>query len=184
MAKGNRQAAGRTVLSLILVGVFLGAFANVSHGQEVTEGPFLEVIPGKHLEKTQTPGKVSPLLGSVLSKIEARGITMKNAREQGVSALSTPLVKVDEDGYLHTYIHVASLGQAGKAALARYGARIEIANEELGIVQAWDPFDRIDVWNSVALWIASPLPDARGWFGRCPQRSRAPIGHLEHGRRV
>ncbi len=27
MAKGNRQAAGRTVLSVILVGVFLGAFA-------------------------------------------------------------------------------------------------------------------------------------------------------------
>ena len=115
---GPLCTAGARLALRLAASVLLGTLTNATYGQQVANGPFIEVIPGKHLEKTQTPGKVSPLLGSVLSKIEARGITMKNAREQGVSALSTPLVKVDEDGYLHTYIHVASLGQAGKAALA------------------------------------------------------------------
>ena len=140
--------AGRIVLLSLVAGVVLGAFANPAYGQDASKGPVAgsirQHIQSKRLDSTAASRTVSSLLRSVLSEIKARGITRENARRRGISALSNPLVKVNEDGAIHIYIHVSTLGADEKAKLERHEVAIEIANEELGIVQAWIPFDRID----------------------------------------
>ena len=83
-------------------------------------------------------------LRAVTTEMEVRGITRQNARELGASSLSNPLVQVSEEGRIQTYIHVSSFGEAEKALLEPYEVSIEIANEELGIIQAWVPFARIE----------------------------------------
>jgi len=76
--------------------------------------------------------------------MESRGITAKSARAFGVSALSNSLVKVDEDGNVHTYIRVLTFGSAERAQLEARGVRMEIVNEDYGIIQAWVPLDKIE----------------------------------------
>ena len=89
-------------------------------------------------------GKVSASLRAVMEEMVARGMTRQNARELGASALSNPLVRVNEEGSIQTYIHVHTFGAEEKVLIETYGVTIEITNEELGIIQAWVPFDRID----------------------------------------
>jgi hypothetical protein len=96
----------------------------------------VDIIPGS--------GKVSASLRAVMEEMAARGMTRQNARELGASALSNPLVRVNEEGSIQTYIYVHTFGAEEKALLETYGVTIEITNEELGIIQAWVPFDRID----------------------------------------
>jgi hypothetical protein len=76
--------------------------------------------------------------------MEAQGMSRQNARDRNAASLSNPLVKVNEEGSIQTYIHVDTFGAEEKALLEKYEAVIEITNEKLGIVQAWIPFDRIN----------------------------------------
>ena len=94
---------------------------------------------------TPASHKVSSSLRAVMGEMAARGITRQNARVRGASALSSRLVKVNEEGTIQTYIHVYPIGETEKAVLETYEVAIEIINEELGIIQAWIPFDRIDL---------------------------------------
>ncbi len=110
----------------------------------VSSQVFAQAIEGEVIAATAAFEKVSSPLRAVVTDLKVRGITRQNARERGASELSTALVRVNEDGAIQTYIHVSALGPAEIAELERYEAVIEIANEELGIVQAWIPFDRID----------------------------------------
>ena len=92
-------------------------------------------IPGSH--------KVSPSLRAIIDQMVARGMTRQNARELGAFALSNRIVRVNEEGGIQTYIHVHTFGTEERALLESHEAIIEIANEELRIIQAWIPFDRI-----------------------------------------
>ena len=105
---------------------------------------FAEAVEGNVVAAAVASEKVSSLLRAVIAELLARGITRQNARERGASELSNALVRVNEDGAIQTYIYVSALGPVEIEELERMEAVIEIANEELGIVQAWIPFDRID----------------------------------------
>jgi hypothetical protein len=87
--------------------------------------------------------KVSFSLRIVIDEMAGRGMTRQNAKELGACALSNRLVRVNEEGSIQTYVHVHSFGAEQKALLESYEAVIEIANEELGVIQAWIPFDKI-----------------------------------------
>ena len=141
---GPLCTAGAKLGLYLTASLLLGALPQLTYGQETTKWPFAEVLKAKRGATTVASWKVSSHLRSVIAEIEARGITRANARRLGASALSNPLVKVNEDGAIQIYLHVSSLGEAEKATLETYEAAIEIANEELGIIQAWIPFDRID----------------------------------------
>jgi len=87
--------------------------------------------------------KVSSSLKEMIAKMEALGITKENASELEASSLSTPLVRVNDEGSIQTYVHVRTFGVDEKALLEAREVVIEVANEELGIIQAWIPFDQI-----------------------------------------
>ena len=129
---------------LLLLGSFLLLAPFDAVGQEVTAQRFYEVLKSKQLADGGAYAKVSPLLRSVMDQMKARGITRLNAQERGAAALSTPLVKVNAKGAIQVYIHVEPVGDAAISVLETYKVTIEIVNEELGIIQAWIPFDRID----------------------------------------
>jgi hypothetical protein len=88
--------------------------------------------------------KLSQPIRSLLFEIDARGITRDNARARNASTLSSPRVRVDEDGRVHVYIHLASYAQAALATLRGKEVDIEIADEVFAIVQGWAPFDRLE----------------------------------------
>ena len=88
--------------------------------------------------------KVSSSIREVLNEMEAQGMNRQNARERNAASLSNPLVKVNEEGSIQTYIHVDTFGDEEKALLEKYEVVIEVANKELGIIQAWIPFDRVN----------------------------------------
>ncbi|MFB3045908.1 MAG: PKD domain-containing protein [Acidiferrobacterales bacterium] len=129
---------------LLLLGSFLLLAPFDAVGQEVTAQRFHEVLKSKQLADGGAYAKVSPLLRSVMDQMKARGITRLNAQERGAAALSTPLVKVNAKGAIQVYIHVEPVGDAAISVLETYEVTIEIINEELGIIQAWIPLDRID----------------------------------------
>ena len=93
---------------------------------------------------TPTQQKISSPLRSVLSKINTRGITRANAHAMDVVAFSNPLVRLKMDGRIQVYVHLASLGEAQLNTLRSLEIEIEIANEDLAIIQGWAPFDRIE----------------------------------------
>ena len=86
---------------------------------------------------------VSSSLRAMIENMEALGITKENAKELGASSLSTPLVKVNDEGSIQTFIHVNAFGVDEKALLEARDVIIEITNEKLGIIQAWILFDKV-----------------------------------------
>jgi len=135
----------RTRLLTLLIPVFvLVTVSAASAGENKENRRVYRWGEEKYLRDILNSSKVSPLVRALKENMEDRGITAKSARAFGVSALSNPLVKVDEDGNVHTYIRVLTFGSAERAQLEAYDANIEIVNEEHGIIQAWIPFDMVD----------------------------------------
>ncbi len=135
----------RTKLLTLLIPVFvLLTVSAAAAGENKKSGRVYRWGETKYLRDILNSSKVSPLIRALKENMEDRGITGKSARAYGVSALSNPLVKVDEDGNVHTYIRVRNFGSAERAQLEAYDADIEIVNEEHGIIQAWIPFDMVD----------------------------------------
>lgn len=87
--------------------------------------------------------KVGSSLKAMIEKMEALGITIENAKKLKASSLSTPLVKVDNEGKIQTYVYFRAFGLDEKSLLEAWDVVIEITNKELGIIQAWIPFNRI-----------------------------------------
>lgn len=105
-----------------------------------------ELLGDETLKMLNTgPGadKVRAKLKATIAEMMSQGITRQNAPTLGASAFSNPLVRVDEQGYIQTYVYVDLFGAAERALLDSYEAVIEIVNEKLNIILAWIPFTRI-----------------------------------------
>ncbi|MBW2409102.1 MAG: hypothetical protein JRF72_04845 [Deltaproteobacteria bacterium] len=97
------------------------------------------------LDTYSSPGseKVAANLRAVIAEMTAHGITRQNASTRGASDFSNPLVRVDAQGNIQTYIHVDAVGTENRRMLESYEVAVEIVNEKLNIYQAWIPFNRI-----------------------------------------
>ena len=145
------------ILTLLIPVFLLVTTSDVSAGISKKNRKVPRWSEGKYLRKTPHSNKISPLIRAVKKKMEDRGITAKSARAFGVSALSNPLVNVDEDGNIHTYIRVLASGDAERSRLESYGVSIEAVNEEHEIIQAWIPFDMVDeVAKLPFVWLITP----------------------------
>lgn len=141
----NRPCIARiTLLRWFIPIVFLSLFPIAAIGEGNPGSRAFQIIL-RHFPSIN-PGfnKVSPSLKAVIDKAEARGITRQTARALRASTLSNPLVRVNNQGNIQTYIHVDAIGNAERAMLETYEVIIEIVNESLGIIQAWIPLDRIE----------------------------------------
>jgi hypothetical protein len=135
----------RIKLLFLLIPVFLlCTVTGVTAGKD--DSRWIPYAASKEPPLDTNPGssRVSPNLRAVLNKMKVRGITRQTARQLEASTLSNPLVRVNDEGKIQTYLHVHALGAQEKALLETYGIDIEIVNEEFGLVQAWVPFEKID----------------------------------------
>ena len=98
----------------------------------------------KYPIEAKVEGKIGPAVAAMLLELKGRGITRANARAQGATGLSNPFLRIDQDGAIQVYLHLANAVPLDLESLARHEARVEIVNEELGLVPAWIPFDRIE----------------------------------------
>ena len=70
-------------------------------------------------------------------------MTAENVAARRAETYSTPLVRVDAQGYLHTVILVHAIDDHVLALLGEYGVRFEIVKAPRHMIQAWIPFDRL-----------------------------------------
>lgn len=93
-----------------------------------------------------SPGseKVSANLRAVIAEMKAHGITRQNASTRSASDFSNPLVRVDAQGNIQTYIYVDAVAPENRILLESYEVIIEIVNEKLNIYQAWIPFNKLE----------------------------------------
>ena len=86
---------------------------------------------------------VSIMLTVVVNELETHDLTTWEVLGMGAADLSHPLVRVNEIGDIQTYIYVSTVGVVELEELEAYQVSIEIVNLQLGMIQAWVPYDRI-----------------------------------------
>ena len=72
------------------------------------------------------------------------GRSRRSAPDAPLITFTSGMADADEDGNLHLYIVTGDTGDAALSALRNLGVRIEIVNEELGIIQAWAPSANVE----------------------------------------
>jgi hypothetical protein len=126
------------LLTLLFTYVPSKAFAQQRHLSEVRDDETF-----KMLNIAPAADKVGDKLKATIADMMGRGLTRQNAPARAASAFSNPLVRVDRQGNIQTYLYVDVYGAAERVLLESYEAGIELVNEELNIVQVWIPFTRI-----------------------------------------
>ena len=133
----------RQVVAYLLFVLIIGAIPAQVAADFIDLGAAGEKYKRERQALFPSEAKIDARFSTVLTRLRDLGATRANARGLHVAALSNPLVKLDEDGTVQVNIRVASLGEAELVTLEDYEVTVEIANEELGIVQGWILFDRI-----------------------------------------
>lgn len=88
--------------------------------------------------------KISSQISAVANKMLSMGITKSNVEEFEPRSLSTPFVKVNDQGDIQAYIYVEEVNEENLARLKDLGVTVDIANEKYSIVQGWIPFDKLE----------------------------------------
>jgi subtilisin family serine protease len=139
------SSTARLRLLVLLIPIFVvGMLFVAAPGYGKSRGRGYRSGEVKYLNPALDSGKVSPLIRLKKEEIQAQAISRRATRALGAPALSNRLVKVDGDGSIHAYIRVDTFGSAERAQLEARGVRIEIVNEDYGIIQAWVPLDKIE----------------------------------------
>jgi len=71
------------------------------------------------------------------------GMTAANVTTRHAERYSTPLVRVDARGRVHTAILVTTFDAQVEAVLTTHQVSLEQADAQARLVQAWIPFDRL-----------------------------------------
>ena len=127
----------------VMIFLIFAVLLNVKAGHGI-EKPLFDYRLLKDLEPSENSKKVSSSLRTMIKEMEVRGFTRQDARDLGAGMLSNLLVRVNIEGNIQTYIHVDVIGTEERALLEAYDVEVEIADEELGIIQAWIPYNKIE----------------------------------------
>ena len=120
--------------------------ATVATGMDSTGPPSEGWLATGHSEVPGKDGsKVSSIIRGVIKELRESGMTRTTGRSEEFRARSMKgIIRLDDEGNVQTYIYTEETSEEAREALEALGARIEIVDEEWGIVQAWIPFDQID----------------------------------------
>ena len=89
--------------------------------------------------------KIHPLLRHQLREMAILGVTPQTAQTFNLARrFESPLLKVNDAGRIQVYVHVTQVDDGVLGLVRQHGLDIEIVNAELGILQGWLPFDRIE----------------------------------------
>ncbi|MBW2409101.1 MAG: S8 family serine peptidase, partial [Deltaproteobacteria bacterium] len=131
------------MLLFVLLSLFIFCVPSETCAQQRYLSELRDLETLKMLNTKPGADRVRTRLKATIAEMMGRGLTRQNARARGASAFSNPLVRVDRQGNIQTYVYVDFFGAAEQVLLESYESGIEIVNEELNIVQAWIPFTRI-----------------------------------------
>ena len=114
-----------------------------------TESVDLSSDPPLRSHQSQIVGKADSKIGSVIRGVieglRESGMTRTTGQSEEFRARSTKgIIRLDDEGHVQTYIYIEETSEEAREALEALGARVEIVDDEWGIVQAWIPFDQID----------------------------------------
>jgi hypothetical protein len=155
-----------TVLALLTSIFVVGVLSSASAADNEKRRKLYRTGGEKYLHNLLNSGKVNPVVRAVKDELAAIGIGGKTARPADASALSNPLVQVDQAGNIQVYVRVRTLGSAEITQLEAYETKIETINEEHGIIQAWIPFDMIDSVSQLPfVRVITPPGYAVTWIG-------------------
>ena len=120
--------------------------ATAATGMDSTGPPSEGWLATGHSEVPGKDGsKVSSIIRGVIEELRTRGITRATAQSEEFRARSMKgIIRLDDGGNVQTYIYTEETSEEARETLEALGARIEIVDDEWGIVQAWIPFDQID----------------------------------------
>lgn len=118
--------------------VLLVAFTLLACGNVVQDQP----QPDRTLN-TSTPSRIASALQRVVDQMHHDGLTAENVTTRRPEAYSTPLVRVDVVGRLHSVIMVTTLDAAALATLAIHHVHIESTDTVGHSVQSWVPFTQM-----------------------------------------
>lgn len=94
--------------------------------------------------RTARPLNIASALQQLAERMQADGVTARNVRQRHPESYTTPVVRVDSQGRLHTAILVTTFDAQAEAALAAQQVRLEAVHRPARLVQAWIPFDRLE----------------------------------------
>jgi len=94
---------------------------------------------GKRLASPGRNSKISPSLTKALGKIAGTSALRNGVESLSAEDFSTPLVKVDDEGYVQVYVHMSETSGGNIEQLKGMGLVQEITNDDLKIVQGWIP---------------------------------------------
>ena len=135
------------IIGLFLQCFFMAGCGMTGNAAGGTEVHMKNTMPNESIKKypsDEVSEKISPQIRSVLATMSEKGITRETTKERGAPNFSSSSsVRVSEDGKIQTYIYLNDIDAEKVKILEAYEVVIEITNYNLGIVQAWVPFDKI-----------------------------------------
>lgn len=107
---------------------------------DTTAGVMVHALPAG----TPQARNIASALQQLASRMRRDGLTATNVRLRHPETYSTPLVRVDTFGRLHTVMLVTTFDAQAEAALASEHVQIETVDRAARVIQVWIPFDRLE----------------------------------------
>lgn len=129
--------------------VFLASvhLAIASCAKQVDTSSVAETLPSQTPQQGSADlsanAKINKSILHLLDKLRADGITEYNKANANFEDYSNQFIKIDNDGNIQSYIKVTEITPAIYQTLSKYGVHVELANEQLKIIQAEVPFYRV-----------------------------------------
>ena len=145
----------------IMAGIFLATTASFA-GQDTSPHETSLTLQKARQNAQRGHPKVNQKLADTIARIHSHRAALPPQQSSSAVDLSvhtTPLVHVNARGNIQVYIHVSRWGAAEQAALEGLGAKIEIADETHGIVQASLPYQRMDKVAELGFTTRVTVPD-------------------------
>ncbi len=131
----------------LILGLILLAVSSVSvRSDPNSSSPVLRIPNKSQAHLTPAQHKISPLLRRTCSALEEANATSTNAATLRIAErFSSSLVKVDDAARVQVYLKVDFVDDDIQEILKSVGVEIEIVNEEWNLIQAWVPYDYIEI---------------------------------------
>ena len=126
-----------------ILAILLAVMACSPSSHEAQTPPAAE--PMRRYPHSNAPAnKIASPIRDVLQRLRADGLTMANAATRRAETYSTPLVRIDPTGRVHTTIVVTQLDAQVSAALMAQQVVIEYTDDATQSLQTWIPFERVE----------------------------------------
>ena len=143
----------RLFVRVFRTGFILALLTTALFGQGQSAGKAAETL-------TPAERKIDSRVRRTADRMMAAGIDESNAASLNASQIfSDPLIRVDNEARIQLYLELSNVEAAERSILQSSGAEIELVNPDLLLVQAWVPFDRIELLAGFDFVLAIRAPD-------------------------